>query len=157
MDNVPFFIRFSEELVEDARSIGMPLFQESSHKTVEKTMRCIQRCLGPEANENDDDEDDGRLQQRGHGTRSPNASPDDGDGPASGRSSTRLVEKGKPVRPTPSEVRAKMSQMKTEVKMARAHADAFDEKLVIMSDKAKLENLKLRADGSAQAKVVRQM
>ena len=85
MDDVPFFIRFSEELVEDARSIGMPLFQESSHKTVEKTMRCIQRCLGPEADENDDDEDDGRLQKRGHGTQSPNASPDadDRDGPAS--------------------------------------------------------------------------
>jgi hypothetical protein len=169
MDNVPFFIRFSEELVEDARSIGMSLFQESSHKTVEN---CIQKCLGPEADENndedDDDENDGRMQQRGHGTRSLNESPDadDRDGPASGRSSTRLLEKAKPGRPTPSEVRAKMSQMKTEnafdeklkmsqMKTARAHADASDEKLVIMSDKVKLDNMRLKADGNAQTKAVR--
>ena len=149
MEAVPYFIRFSPQLVEDARSIGMSLFQESSHKTVEATMLCVQKCLGE-----DDDEDE-------NDTESPSNSPGDPDGPSRSRASSRLVHRANPGLPTASEVRAQRNQIKSaakEVKPAKVITmDPFDDKIVMMSDKVKLENMKLKADGCALLKAVRQM
>jgi hypothetical protein len=151
---VPYFIRFSAELIEAARSIGISLFQESSHKTVEATIQSIQTCLGPE----DEDEDDGRHQQRGNGTGSSNNSPD--VGPSSSRASNRLVQKANPVLPTASEVRGQQ-RSQSQIKSARVQMNdplyQLDDSFVVMNDKAKLENMKLKADGCTLVKAVRLM
>jgi hypothetical protein len=96
-DEVPFFIRFSADLVEAARERGITLYRESSHKLVESVIDLVLA-------ENGDEEEEEEMD-----TQSANNSP---DGPTS-RASMRLVQESISAPISAGDVRMQRSQQKT--------------------------------------------